>query len=47
MLDLDGYSQGLQDFNDVVANIDRAHEEIQDLFEKSITEKLRGVMNAQ
>lgn len=45
VIDIDGYSDGLQELRDLSANIDSAHARIQDLFEQSITEDLRGVMN--
>lgn len=44
IIDIDGYVQGLQEFGDLSANIDRAHERIQALFEESITDRLREVM---
>jgi len=46
VLDLDGYVQGLQDFQQISTNADQAHGSIQRLFEESITERLRGIMNA-
>ena len=45
VLDIDAYFQGLQEFGDISANIDRAHDRIQTLFEESITDRLREVMN--
>lgn len=44
VLDIDGSVQGPQDQLEVAANIDQAHEKIQQLFEKSITDELRRVM---
>jgi uncharacterized protein (TIGR04255 family) len=44
ILDLDAFRAGLLDRADVVANVDRAHEKIQELFELSITEKVRDEM---
>lgn len=45
VLDLDGYVHGLQDLAEVSANLDRAHGQIQQLFEESITDRLREMMN--
>ena len=47
VLDFDGYAQGSQDLREILANVDRAHERIQDLFEHSITNDLRRVMNVR
>lgn len=47
VLDLDAYSQGSQDLQDVTANVGRAHGLIQDLFEQSITANLRQVMGVR
>ena len=44
VLDIDAYVQGAQDRNDIVANMDRAHDRIQQLFEESITDELRTAM---
>jgi uncharacterized protein (TIGR04255 family) len=44
-LDIDAYLQGLQEFSDLSANIDSAHDRIQALFEESITDRLREKMN--
>jgi uncharacterized protein (TIGR04255 family) len=47
VLDIDGYLQGLQELQDLSANIDHAHERIQNFFEEAITERLREQMNAK
>ncbi|MCL5267671.1 MAG: TIGR04255 family protein [Bacteroidetes bacterium] len=46
VLDFDAYHQGLQTFPEIPANLDRYHDGIQSLFESSITDKLREVLNA-
>ena len=45
ILDFDAYYQGPIDCNDIMGMLDKFHQEIQILFEKSITEDLRGKMN--
>lgn len=47
VLDLDGYSQGSQDLQEILTNVDRAHERIQDQFERSITDEFRQVMRVR
>ena len=47
ILDYDAYSQGLISCDEVKANIDLAHERIENLFEKSITQKLRELMEEE
>ena len=47
VLDIDAYVQGLQDLPELATNIDRAHDQIQALFEESITDRLREVMRAR
>lgn len=47
VLDLDGYMAGLQDQREILATLDRAHRQIQYLFESSITDELRGRMHAR
>lgn len=47
VLDIDAYVQGLQDLGEISANIDRAHKQIQAMFEDSITDRLREVMRAR
>ena len=44
VLDIDAYSHGAFDYGDIVAFIGAAHSRIQDIFEKSITDKLREKM---
>jgi len=44
VLDFDAYCQGPQNFDDIRRNIDLFHDKIQDLFERSITDKLRNKM---
>jgi uncharacterized protein (TIGR04255 family) len=46
VLDLDGYVQGPQDYSEIIANIDLEHAQIQRLFEESITDELRRIMDA-
>jgi len=45
VLDYDAYFQGLIDAEDIPGTLDRYHEAIQSLFERSITNKTRGVLN--
>ncbi|MCK4377672.1 MAG: TIGR04255 family protein [Actinomycetia bacterium] len=45
LLDFDAYYQGLQDQNQVMPNLDKYHTKIQELFEFSITDKLREKLN--
>jgi uncharacterized protein (TIGR04255 family) len=45
ILDLDAYYVGLLEGAELAANVDRAHARIQEIFERSITEKLRAIMN--
>lgn len=47
VLDLDAYVQTAHDLRDSLQYIDQAHERIQDLFERSITNTLRERMNAR
>lgn len=47
VLDIDAYLQGLQDISEISGNIDLAHAHIQELFEQSITDKLRELMDAK
>jgi uncharacterized protein (TIGR04255 family) len=46
VLDFDAYFQGLQTPQDVQSNLDKYHTKIQELFEASITDKMREVLNA-
>ncbi len=46
VLDIDAYYHGLQDYPDIAKMIDIAHEQIQRLFEDSITAGLRKMMHA-
>jgi uncharacterized protein (TIGR04255 family) len=43
-LDFDAYYRGLVDPHDIRTNLDTFHSQIQRLFERSITQKLRGLM---
>lgn len=45
-LDFDAYIDGLIEYDEVAKNIDLFHEKIQDMFERSITDRLREAMNA-
>jgi len=45
ILDFDAYYRGLVDPRDIRTNMDTYHVEIQRLFERSITDKLRELMN--
>lgn len=47
VLDLDGFTEGLQELADVEESIEVAHQRIQQLFEESITTKLREIMRAE
>ena len=47
VLDIDAYLQGLQNIDEVSANLDLAHKYIQELFEQSITEELRELMHVR
>lgn len=47
ILDLDAYVQTAHDLRDSLEYMQQAHETIQDLFERSITEKLREIMHAR
>jgi uncharacterized protein (TIGR04255 family) len=46
ILDYDAYWQGLLDVADIPKSLDNYHVAIQDLFERSITQKTKEVMNA-
>jgi uncharacterized protein (TIGR04255 family) len=46
VLDLDAYHEGLLEPHDIDDSLDSFHFRIQELFELSITESLRGIMNA-
>lgn len=46
ILDLDAYYQGPQDIAEIPDNLDKFHGRIQEIFEASITDQLREVMNA-
>lgn len=45
ILDFDSYSQSIQDLGDVMSNLTKFHDQIESLFELSITDTLRGLMN--
>ena len=45
VLDIDAYYQGLLEPNEVDIRLTKFHDRIQELFEQSITDKLRGIMN--
>lgn len=45
ILDLDAYCQSPQDYSDITANLDVFHSRIQELFEMSITDNLREILN--
>jgi uncharacterized protein (TIGR04255 family) len=45
VLDLDAYHQGLLTAEDIRNDLDAFHLRIQELFESSITDQLRGIMN--
>ena len=47
VLDLDAYVQTAYDLTDSVRYVEQAHPVLQDLFERSITNELRRVMDAQ
>lgn len=46
ILDMDAYYQGLHDPHDIRSSLLKFHYRIQELFEMSITDKLREIMNA-
>ena len=45
VLDLDAYSQALLEPSNIVESFDMFHRQLQELFELSITDKLRGILN--
>ena len=45
ILDLDAYYQGIQDKDEIQKNLDKYHDKIQEVFELSITDKLRTILN--
>lgn len=45
VLDFDAYHQGLQNPQEIATNLDRYHDTIESLFEASITEAFRGILN--
>ena len=45
ILDFDAYYRGLVDPQNIRTNMDIYHIQIQQLFERSVTDKLRGLMN--
>lgn len=47
ILDIDAFSRGAFELSDVKTFIDSAHDKIQDFFEKSITQKTRGLMEPE
>jgi uncharacterized protein (TIGR04255 family) len=47
VLDIDAYAQNAHALSESLQHMDHAHELIQDLFEKSIKDKLRERMNAK
>jgi uncharacterized protein (TIGR04255 family) len=47
VLDIDAYSHGAFDFGDILNCVNDAHEKIQDIFERSITNKTRQLMKQQ
>ena len=46
ILDLDAYYQGPQDYNEIAPSLNKFHDRIQEIFELSVTDRLREVMNA-
>ncbi len=46
-LDLDAYYQGFHDKDEIQKNLDKYHDKIQELFELSITEKFRNILNEE
>ena len=47
ILDYDAYYEGPQSFEDVKLNIDKFHERVESLFEASISNKLRDLMEME
>ena len=45
VLDLDSYIFGLHGFNDAIECVNNCHSKIQELFEDSITDATRSLMN--
>ena len=45
ILDLDAYYSGLMNKNDIIEYFPKFHKSIQELFENSITEKYRELIN--
>lgn len=45
ILDMDAYYQGPQDYEEIAPSLDKFHNRIQEIFELSITDKLREVLN--
>ncbi len=45
ILDLDAYCQGFQDLDEIKENLDKYHNKIQEIFESSITDELRNILN--
>jgi uncharacterized protein (TIGR04255 family) len=45
VLDLDAYYMGPQNYEDIELSLDKYHDQIQDFFERSITDELRRVLN--
>lgn len=47
VLDFDAYNMGFQDKDDIHKNLDKYHDKIQELFELSMTNKLRDILNGK
>jgi len=45
IVDIDAYSQGVQEYGEISVNLKTFHDRIQELFEMSITDSLRRIMN--
>lgn len=47
ILDFDAYYQGVQSVEDITSNFDQFHDKIQDLFESSINNELRKILDGK
>lgn len=47
VLDFDAYLEVFQEKKDIINNLDKFHEKVEEYFEKCITDKLREILNAK
>jgi uncharacterized protein (TIGR04255 family) len=45
VLDFDAYYEGVQEYEEILRNLEKYHSEIQEMFEMSITDNLRQIMD--